>query len=666
MVVPKGYDFAGYATKNNIRCSDGRTIRKGAFSKQHGKQVPLVWNHGHDEPSNVIGHALLEDRADGVYCYCYLNNSEKAEDTKRIVNHGDVHSLSIYANHLTQKAGDVIHGMIREVSVVLAGANEGAQIEWFPGFAHGDDDTDADSFILYGYFEDDFVCHSDDPKKKKPEDEEEEEPEDEEEPSEDEDKEEPSEDDEEEDEDMEDKRKKNLQHADTEEAGSNDGGEETVQDVVNTMNEKQKNVMYALIGAAVEQAKKGGNGGSEEEDDNVKHNAFDNETQTNNYLSHSDEQAIISTAKKSSNGSLKDAFIAHCESLMIDEEDALMHEDSDPAARYGIDHIEALFPEYKQLNNTPEWIKRDTTWVPVVMNGVHHIPFSRFKSRFANITEDEARAKGYIKGNMKKEEVFSLLRRSTDPCTIYKKQKLDRDDQIDITDFDVVAWIKSEMRMMLDEEIARAILVGDGRLASDEDHIPEDHIRPIWKEADLFAVKVTITLKTGATDDDKAKALIRAMIKARKYYKGSGSPKMFTTEDCISDMLLLEDGIGHTLYESESALATKCRVSSIVPVEIMEGLTDDTQGDLAAIVVNLSDYNVGADKGGAVSMFEDFDIDFNQNKYLIETRCSGALVKPYSALVFSFKQGSGANTVISFSGDGMDEFAIKDEDDSNG
>ncbi len=650
MVVPKGYDFAGYATKNNILCTDGRTIRKNAFKDQDGKRVPLVWNHGHDDPDNVIGHAILENRNDGVYCYCYFNGSEKAQSTKEIVNHGDVSSLSIYANHLKQKAGDVIHGIIREVSVVLAGANSGAEIEWFPGLAHSDDGEDElDGFILKGYYEDDFVCHADGGKKKL---EDEEDEEDEEENPEDEDEEDEEENPEDEEDDEDKKMKKNIKHADTDKPA---GGEKTVQDVIDSMNEEQQNVLYALVGAISEGKTKG----SEEEDEDVKHNIFDNDTQTGNYLSHADTQKILADAKR--NGSLRDAFIAHCEAMMIDEEDALQHDDSDPAARYGIDHIEALFPEYKQLNNTPEFIKRDTTWVPVVMNGVHHIPFSRFKSRYANITEDEARAKGYIKGNMKKEEVFSLLRRSTDPCTIYKKQKLDRDDQIDITDFDVVAWIKSEMRMMLDEEIARAILVGDGRLASDEDHIPEDHIRPIWKEADLFAVKVTITLKSGATDDDKAKALIRAAIKARKYYKGSGSPKMFTTEDCISDMLLLEDGIGHSLYETEGALATKCRVSSIVPVEIMEGLTDSTQGDLAAIVVNLSDYNVGADKGGAVAMFEDFDIDFNQNKYLIETRCSGALVKPYSALIFSFKQGSGSTTTISFSGDGMAEFAITDE-----
>ena len=648
--VPSGYDFSGYATRNDILCTDGRTIRKNAFKEQNGKKVPLVWNHLHNDMTNVIGHAILENRSDGVYCYGYLNDTDLAQNAREQIRHKDITSMSIYANHLKQKAGDVIHGVIREVSLVLAGANDGAFIDWVQELSHSDDDEEG-SGVIYMFDEDSFLFHKD--KDKDEEDDPEDDPEDESDEEDDEDEEEPDDesDDEDEEDDTEDKK---MKHSDSESSGK------TIGDVINTMTDEQKKAMYAVIGMIDEG--KSGNDNSEEEDD-VKHNVFDSDTNTGNYLTHSDFVEIIDEAKRvGGTGSLKKAFIEHCQALEIDQEDALQHDDNDPAARYGIDHIEALFPEYKQLNNTPEWIKRDTTWVPVVMNGVHHIPFSRFKSRFANITEDEARAKGYIKGNMKKEEVFSLLRRSTDPCTVYKKQKLDRDDQIDITDFDVVAWIKAEMRMMLDEEIARAILVGDGRLASDEDHIPEDHIRPIWKEADLFAVKVTITLKAGATDDDKAKALIRAMIKSRKYYKGSGQPKMFTTEDCISDMLLLEDGIGHTLYESETALATKCRVSQIVPVEIMEGLTDTDQGDLAAIVVNLSDYNVGADKGGAVSMFEDFDIDFNQNKYLIETRCSGALVKPYSALVFSFKQGEGENTVITFSGDGMDEFAIQDEE----
>ena len=657
MVVKKGYDFAGYATKNNILCSDGRTIRRNAFKDQHGKTVPLVWNHGHDDPGNVIGHALLENRDDGVYCYCYLNGTAKAKDTKEIINHEDVHSLSIYANHLKQKAGDVVHGIIREVSVVLAGANSGAEVEWFPGLSHSDDGEDEmDGFILKGFFEDDFICHAD--SKKKPEDDDDEdddeevEDEDEEELDDDEEGEEP----EDEDKDMDDKKKKNLSHADDEE-GTKD--EKTVQDVIDSMNEEQKNVLYALVGAAAD-GKTGGE--DDKEDDDVKHNVFDGDTKTGNYLSHNDQAQIIADAKRI--GSLRDAYLAHCESLGMDEEDALQHDDV--AARYGIDHIEALFPEYKNLNTPPEWIKRDTTWVPKVLNGAHHVPFSRIKSMFANLTEDEARAKGYIKGKLKKEQVFSLLKRTTDPQTIYKKQKLDRDDQIDITDFDVVAWIKSEMRGQLDEEIARAILVGDGRLTSDDDHISEDHIRPIWKDADLFAVKVTITMKAGATDDDKARAFLRANLKARKYYKGSGSPSMFTTDSLLSDVLLLEDGIGRMLYETEQAVATKCRVKEIVPVEIMEGLTDETQGDLAAIVTNMTDYNVGADKGGAVAMFEDFDIDYNQNKYLIETRCSGALVKPYSALVFSFKQGEGESTVISFSGDGMDEFVITDDDNAQG
>ncbi len=626
--VPDGYDFSGYATRNDVLCTDGRTIRKNAFMHQDGKTVPLVWNHLHNGIGNVIGHAILENRNDGVYCYGYLNNTAQAQDAKEQLRHGDLKSLSIYANHLKQRAGDVIHGMIREVSLVLAGANDGAYIDWV--LEHGDD-GDNDAAIIYPSIEEDFLYHSDDDG-------------------------EFDDDDFGEDDDM---GAEDINLDDV--VNSLDEAMDAVNDLADALDDIDDNDDYEDDDDDYEDEDDDDSEEYYEEDEDVKHNVFDRDTYTGNYLSHNDMSDIINDAKR--NGSLKEAFMAHCEALQLDGDDVLMHDDV--AERYGIDHIEALFPEYKQLNNTPEFIKRDTAWVSVVMNGVHHIPFSRFQSRFANITEDEARAKGYIKGNKKKEEIFSLLKRKTDPTTIYKKQKLDRDDQIDITDFDVVAWIKAEMRMMLDEEIARAILVGDGRLASDEDHISEDHVRPIWKEADLFAVKVTITLKAGATDDDKAKALIRAMIKARKYYKGSGSPKMFTTEDALSDMLLLEDGIGHSLYDSEAALATKCRVSSIVPVEIMEGLTDATQGDLAAIVVNLTDYNVGADKGGAVSMFEDFDIDFNQNKYLIETRCSGALVKPYSALVFSFKQGEGENTVISFSGDGMDEFTIKDEE-SNG
>ena len=639
--VDKSYDFAGYVTKNDVHCTDGRTIKRDAFAHQDGQVVPLVWNHGHGDIRNVIGHCLLQNRSDGVYGYGYLNNTEMGEYAREQIKHKDITSMSIYANHLKERAGDVFHGMIREVSLVLAGANDGALIDEI--LEHSDD---ADGFTanIYPFLEEDFFYHAD--HKKDDEDDDEEDEKDENPDDEEKDNEEESNDDDDEEEDDK------IKHSDSSEGGK------TVGDILETLNEEQTQAMQAYVGAIVEQLT---GDDSKEEDDEVKHNVFDKDAQTGNFLSHADEQQIIADAKRM--GSLKDAFIAHCESLGLDE-NSLQHDDV--AQKYGIDHIEALFPEYKNLNVPPEWIKRDTTWVPKVLNGAHHVPFSRIKSMFANLTEDEARAKGYIKGNLKKEQVFSLLKRTTDPQTIYKKQKLDRDDQIDITDFDVVAWIKSEMRGQLDEELARAMLVGDGRLSSDDDHISEDHIRPIWKDADLFAVKVTITMKAGATDDDKARAFLRANLKARKYYKGSGSPSMFTTDSLLSDILLLEDGIGRSLYETDNVVATKCRVKEIVPVEIMEGLTDDTQGDLAAIVVNMTDYNVGADKGGAVAMFEDFDIDYNQNKYLIETRCSGALVKPYSALIFSFKQGEGENTVISFSGDGMDEFTIKDDDNAQG
>lgn len=630
--VKKDYDFSGYVTRNDIKCSDGRIIRHNAFRNCDGKTVPLVWNHGHNDMRNVIGRVLLENRDDGVYGYGYLNHTDLGENAREQIRHKDITSMSIYANHLKEQAGNVMHGIIREVSLVLAGANDGAFID--DVLEHGEYGSAA---VIYPFIEDDFLYHADD---------------DDYEGQDDEDEEFESEDDED---GEDDEMAKSMKHSD----------EMTVGEVLDTLTEEQEEAVSALIGSLMgddddDEYDDDDSDEYDEEDDDMKHNVFDQDTYSGNYLSHADMVQIIEDAKRPGGyGSLKDAYLAHCEALGVDDSDALYHDDV--AQRYGIDHIEALFPEYKNLNVPPEWIKRDTTWVPKVLNGAHHVPFSRIKSMYANLTEDEARAKGYIKGNLKKEQVFSLLKRTTDPQTIYKKQKLDRDDQIDITDFDVVAWIKSEMRGMLDEEIARAILVGDGRLTSDDDHISEDHVRPIWKDADLFAVKVTITMKAGATDDDKARAFLRANLKARKYYKGSGSPKMFTTDSLLSDVLLLEDGIGRMLYETDAAVATKCRVSEIVPVEIMEGLTDNTQGDLAAIVVNMNDYNVGADKGGAVAMFEDFDIDYNQNKYLIETRCSGALVKPYSALVFSFKQGQGENTVITFSGDGMDEFIINDE-----
>ena len=565
------FDFSGWATRNNLKCSDGRTIRKDAFKDNNGQKVPLVWNHQHNEPFNILGHALLENREEGVYAYCTFNDTEAGQNAKQLVEHGDVSALSIYANQLKQHGGDVIHGSIREVSLVLAGANPGAFIDSI--ICHGEE-SEEEAIIYTG--EDISLSHADNEEMK------EEKP-------------------------MEDTKKV-----------ENKTDNKTVKDVFDTLTEEQKTVVYALIGQALESAGKTDDNDEydDEEDNNMKHNVFDqDEMMQGNALSHSDMEEIFSDAKRT--GSLKEAFLAH-------------------NATYGIDQIDTLFPEPKSMNTPPEFIKRDTNWVAGVINGVHHTPFSRIKSMFANITEDEARAKGYIKGKLKKEEVFTLLKRTTTPTTIYKKQKLDRDDIIDITDFDVVAWIKSEMRMMLDEEIARAILVGDGRLTSDDDHINEANIRPIWKDDDLYTIKTKITVGASATDDDKAKAVIKAAVKSRKNYKGSGNPVLYTTEDFLTNCLLLEDTQGYRLYKSEQDVATAMRVSRIVTVPVMENLTrtdsESKERTLVGIIVNLNDYNVGADKGGAVNMFDDFDIDYNQQKYLMETRCSGALIKPYSAI----------------------------------
>ena len=569
------FDFSGWATRNNLKCSDGRTIRKDAFKDNNGQKVPLVWNHQHNDPLNVLGHALLENRDEGVYAYCSLNDTEAGQNAKRLVEHGDVSALSIYANQLKQHGGDVIHGSIREVSLVLAGANPGAFIDSI--ICHGEE-SEEEAIIYTG--EDIYLSHADNEEMK------EEKP-------------------------MEDTKKV-----------ENKTDNKTVKDVFDTLTEEQKTVVYALIGQALESAGKTDDNDDndeydDEEDNNMKHNVFDqDEMMQGNVLSHSDMEEIFSDAKRT--GSLKESFLAHA------------------VGTYGIDAIDTLFPEPKSMNTPPEFIKRDTNWVAGVINGVHHTPFSRIKSMFANITEDEARAKGYIKGKLKKEEVFTLLKRTTTPTTIYKKQKLDRDDIIDITDFDVVAWIKSEMRMMLDEEIARAILVGDGRLTSDDDHINEANIRPIWKDDDLYTIKTKITVGAAATDDDKAKAVIKAAVKSRKNYKGSGNPVLYTTEDFLTNCLLLEDTQGYRLYKSEQDVATAMRVSRIVTVPVMENLTrtdsESKERTLVGIIVNLNDYNVGADKGGAVNMFDDFDIDYNQQKYLMETRCSGALIKPYSAI----------------------------------
>ena len=567
------YDFSGWATKNDLQCSDGRTIRRDAFKDNDGQTVPLVWNHQHNDSQNVLGHALLENRPEGVYAYCKFNDTPAGKNAKMLVEHGDVSALSIYANRLKQNQGNVTHGVIREVSLVLAGANPGAFIDSI--MRHGEC-SDEEAVIYTG---EDLV----------------------------------------------------LEHADKEDEMENDNKKEkTVQDVVDSMSEEQRNVMYALIGQALEdvkhseEAENQNENNGEGEDNEMKHNVFENDNnKQNNTLSHAEMENIFKQAKRL--GSLKEAVLSHA-----DEHGDAIYD------TYGIkpnkdgEGISMLFPDYKNLNNVPEFIKRDTGWVALVMAGVHHTPFSRIKSMFADIREDEARALGYMKGDLKKEEVFSLLKRTTDPQTIYKKQKLHRDDVIDITSFDVVAWIKAEMRMMLEEEIARAILIGDGRLADDDNKIQQQHIRAIADEDPLFAIHKDLQVAEG---EDEAKGFIKTVLRARKEYKGSGEPTMFLSEDMLVEMLLLEDKNGRVIYESEQALARALRVRNIVTVPVMEGAKNAKGKEILAIVVNLKDYNVGADKGGAVAMFEDFDIDYNAQKYLIETRCSGALVKPFSAIV---------------------------------
>lgn len=568
--MERPYDFSGWATRNDLQCADGRVIRRDAFKDCDGIKVPLVWNHDHATATNVLGHALLENRKDGVYTYGWFNETEKGQIAKELVSHGDITQLSIYANKLKQVGHDVVHGAIREVSLVLAGANPGAKIE--ETMVHSEDSEFGDEGVIYTG-EPIQLYHS---------------------------------------EEAAEETEEALEHADSKpDEGEEKMNEETVQDVVDSMTDKQRRVMYALIGMAADR-KETEKKEDDEEETEVKHNVFETDEAQGNTLSHSEMQTIISDAKRY--GSMKDSFMAH-------------------AAEYGIESIDMLFPEPKTMNNPPEFISREMSWVGKVMNGVHHTPFSRIKSVFADITEDDARARGYIKGNLKKDEVFTLLKRTTTPTTVYKKQKLDRDDTIDITDFDVIAWLKSEMRMMLDEELARAILIGDGRLSSSDDKINEGNIRPIVSDADLYTIKKKVTVKTSATDPEKAKAFIRMAVKSRKEYKGSGSPTLFTTEDWLTECLLLEDTTGRRLYADENALRSAMRVSSIVTVPVMEGVKGPSSGDLMGIIVNLNDYNVGADKGGAVNMFDDFDIDYNQMKYLIETRCSGALIKPYSAIV---------------------------------
>ena len=637
--MDKKFDCSGWATRANMLCSDGRTIRKNAFEDCDGKTVPVVWNHEHNDPNAVLGHALLENRDDGVYAFITFNETDAGQNAKLLVQHKDVDRLSIYANKLKQMGGDVIHGIIREVSLVLAGANPGAVIDTV--MAHGED-SEEECVIYSGEFIENVepLFHSDKEEKGVSK---------------------MSEETKKQEVDnggktladvynaMTDEQKKSVQAmigmaiADTkkdngkkeepgkevkhsgdssDEPAKSEKKEKTLADVFNTLTDEQKTVVYALIGHALDEAgvdvdedqadykeNEGGNNA-------MKHNVFDQETNTENQevLSHSEMIEIFEEAKR--NGSLADTVLQH-----------------------GITNIDYLFPDAKTIDDVPGFIKREDDWVAGVMAGVHKTPMSRVKSIFANITADEARARGYIKGKQKVDEVFSLLKRTTSPTTVYKKQKLDRDDVIDITDFDVVAWVKTEMRMMLDEEIARAILVGDGRNNSDESKINEQNIRPIWTDDDVYTVKSEISISKSTTAEEKAKAFIKACIKSRKNYKGSGKPAMYMPEDMLTDCLLLEDTNGRMIYDTVDKLATVLRVSKIVTVPVMEGLKRVKGANthfLGGIYVNLNDYNLGADKGGAVNMFDDFDIDYNAQKYLIETRCSGAMIKPYGAVAIEF------------------------------
>lgn len=635
--MAKRYDFSGWATRNDILCSDGRTIRRNAFIGNDGETVPLVWNHKHGEPNNVLGHALLENREDGVYCYGSFNPTAEGQRAKTLVQHGDITKLSIFANGLRQTPDkSVVHGNIREVSLVLAGANIGAYIETLD-VMHSDDpynDEEYEAVIFSG--EDISLNHSDDDeedKKKKPKLEE---------LMTEKDSEEESDDTEESTEEPEEEKapekedKKPIKHADAntnKEENDMANSEKTVQDVFNELTEEQKQVVYFMIGEALKSA-----GGSDDEakqsgiyddeEDALMHTNIFEDSAREEFLAHAEDvffsedgtDAIFKAAKRT--GSLKDAILAHAAANNI------VDGDGNPA-------IDWLFPEAKTLENTPEWINIKQDFVKEFMDRVHKSPFTRVKSIFADITEAEARAKGYTKGNKKVDEVFKLLKRVTGPTTVYKKQTIDRDDVIDITDFDVVAWLKAEMRVKLDEELVRAMLVGDGRSDASADKISEQSIRPIWTDDDLFTIKQVVTVGANADEDDIAKAVIKGIIKARKNYRGSGTPIFFTNEDVLGSMLLLTDSTGRDLYETTEKLTTKLRVSKIVTSEAMENLTRNVEGTtrtLYGIIVNPADYNVGTDKGGQVSLFDDFDIDYNQMKYLIETRCSGALVKPYSAI----------------------------------
>lgn len=615
------YDFCGWASRNDLRCRDGRTIRKNAFKVNDGKKVPLVWNHQHNSIDEVLGHAVLENRDEGVYAYCKFNANPAGAHAKECVHNGDVESLSIWANDLDQVGNDVVHGTIREVSLVLAGANPGAFIESVMSHGVQMDDFDEEGIFYTG--DDIFIEHSidkKDEKKKKLEDDDE---------------------NAEGDDDMTDEEKKKkkddeeeLKHSDDNKDDKEpaDTSEKTVGEVMNTLNEDQKKAVAIVIGQILEEEK------PTKEDEEMKHNLFEGEDTQQNTLSHSDMQKIFADAKRL--GSLREAVNQNFEEggVLAHSIDTTGMETSTGTQTYGFNDVDMFFPEYRTINGaTPEWISRNMDWVQGVISGVHRTPFARIKSQYADITEDEARARGYIKGKQKKEEVFTTLKRTTDPQTIYKKQKLDRDDILSITDFDIVAWIKAEMRIMLNEEIARAILIGDGRPADSDDKIQENHIRPIVKDVPLFNVMVPVTVPTNADSEAIARATINTMIRSRKLYKGSGNPTFYSTEDVLTEMLLIEDGIGHKLYKTEGEVATAIRVSRIQTVEPMENYTIDVNGTsypLIGTAVNLKDYNVGTDRGGEISLFDDFDIDYNQYKYLMETRMSGALIKPFSALTY--------------------------------
>ena len=580
MAVNFDYDFSGYATKANTKCYDGLTIAPNAFADDNGRKVPVVWNHNHSGPEYVLGHALLQNRRDGVYAYVKMNDTPSGQTALEAVRSGDIDAMSIFANGLKKAGQTVMHGVIRELSLVLAGCNPGALIDEI--VAHGADNdgeggeafiyTDGGLSLKHGLDPDDNPLNEEDDEMTK------------------------------------------------------EGGK-TLEEVVDTMNDEQKEALYALVGMAKDGLDEDDDPEEDDyddeddeddyddydEEDDMKHNVFDNDPEQG-VLRHSMDEINAAIADGKSCGSMKDAFIAH-----------------------GIEDVEWLFPEDHLLDTPPRIIDRDQSWVSKVMSGVHHIPFSRVKSMAADLTEEDARAKGYFKGNFKKEQVFSLLKRSTTPTTVYKKQKMDRDDVADITGFDVIAWLKQEMRVKLNEELARAYLIGDGRLSSSDDKINEGNIRPIYNDDDLFTIKVQVDTAAGDDTATKLDKMMTAVLKARKNYKGTGNPTFYTTDDTLTDLLLLKDKIGHRLYKNDAEVAQALRVKEIVTVPQMEGMTGKLGGEFVGLIVNLADYTVGADKGGAVNMFDDFDIDYNQQKYLIETRCSGAMTTPFGAMAIEYK-----------------------------